>query len=400
MPVDLTCIPDRAERRAPPSVKRWLVFLLALIAIDGLLTTWLWSTEESTHTPFFWLCFPGGAIITWILLIMARWSIFLAPSFSADGWDDAREEDIAQEIQRGQRSMVVQAHIVHLPHVVTFGSLSGQLLLPDGISLPPVIDPATQNVIHQARFDDVTLSEEDRLAQRLYILLSDGRLQSAIHRLPPDRKLAISLQTGDGELVSQEQRLILQQLIQDQLGIAFRITFLEEQGLGVLDRWLDDESDSTQSLLVVALNLSGEEVDGVGEAAVALLLSPPEEEFEQAGMVSLHRPEQTDNERGMSYALQQALQWGMSSPDEMGQLWLTGTGTTNKAEGLFSGTGIRFPTAGQPCDIDLRTGYTGGASPWLAISAAADNIADVQLPQLVMSVSEENILPWFLIVRP
>lgn len=397
MPVDLTCIPARAENRTAPSARRWLVFLLALLAGNGLTTAWLWPAGMSTHIPLFWICFPGGAIVIWLALVIVRSAIFLTPVFGNDGWNDTRERDLAQEIRRGQRSLVMLAQAVQLPHVVASGTLSRQLLIPDGISLPPVADATGQNVIHQARFGDASLAWMDRLKARLQALLSDNRVQSALRGFPPQSSLAIALLTGPEDSVTQEQQQMSAQIIREMTGLSFRLSFIEGSGLDILDRWLD-ESELMQALLVLAVNLVEEDADGTGEAAVALLLKRDDDLMEEA-VVSIHRPELTHSELGIAYALQQALLWGMTTPDAVRQIWLTGTGTENKADGLFSDAGIRFPGAGQPCDIDLRTGQTGYASSWLAMAVAAENLIATSSPQLLMSVGGENCSPWFMVIR-
>ncbi|HHB9364989.1 TPA: hypothetical protein ACOED0_000001, partial [Enterobacter roggenkampii] len=76
------------------------------------------------------------------------------------------------------------------------------------------------------------------------------------------------------------------------------------------------------------------------------------------------------------------------------------TGASNKATALLSTAGVRFPVAGQPCDIDLKTGLTRNVSPWLAIAVAADRAGQSESSQLVMYVPDESILPWFMIVCP
>ncbi|WP_312454059.1 hypothetical protein [Pseudescherichia sp.] len=397
MPVDLTCIPVRAENRPAPSFRRWLVFLLALVAGNGLVTAWLWPAGMSTHIPFFWICFPGGALIIWIVLIIIRSVIFLTPIFGNDGWNDMRERDLIQEIERGQRSLVMLAQATQLPHVVASGALSGQLLIPDGISLPPVIDNTKQNVIHQARFDDVMLSGMDRLKARLQTLLSANRIQAALHGLPAQSSLAVALLTGSDNSVTLEQQQMAALIIKEITGLSFRLSFIEETGLNMLDNWLD-EPELMQTLLVLAVNLVEEGGDGAGEAAVALLLQRTDAPVEEP-VAFVHRPELTHSEQGMAYAMQQALLWGMTTPDAISQIWLTGMGTENKADGLFSTAGIRFPGAGQPCDIDLRTGLTGYASPWLAIAVAAENLMIASSPQLLMSVDGENNSPWFMVIR-
>ncbi|MIE71822.1 hypothetical protein EL06_20975 [Salmonella enterica subsp. diarizonae] len=397
MPVDLTCIPARAENSTAPSTRRWLVFLLALLTGNGLITAWLWPAGVSTHIPLFWICFPGGAIVIWLALVIVRSAVFLTPVFGNSGWNDARERDLAQEIRRGQRSLVMLAQAVQLPHVVASGTLSGQLLIPDGISLPPVADTAGQNVIHQARFGDASLAWMDRLKARLQALLSDNRMQSALRGLPLQSSLAIALLTGTEDSVTPEQQQMSEQIIREITGLSFHLSFIEGSGPDILDRWLD-EPELMQALLVLAVNLVEEDADGTGEAAVALLLQQDDGLMEET-MVSIHRPELTHSEQGIAYALQQALLWGMTTPDAVRQIWLTGTGTENKADGLFSDAGIRFPGAGQPCDIDLRTGQTRYASPWLAMAVAAENLIATSSPQLLMSVGGENCSPWFMVIR-
>ncbi|CAM6431596.1 Type VI secretion protein [Citrobacter sedlakii] len=397
MPVDLTCIPARVENCRTPSTRRWLVFLLALLTGNGLITAWLWPAGVSTHIPLFWLCFPGGAIVIWLALVIVRSTIFLAPVFGNGGWNDARERDLAQEIRRGQRSLIVLAQAAQLPHVVVSGALSGQLLIPDGISIPPVADATGQNVIHQAQFGDASLARMDRLKARLQALLSDGRVLSALRGLPQQSSLAIALLTGPEDPVTREQQQMSEQIIREITGLSLHLSFIEGTGPDILDRWLD-EPGLMQTLLVLAVNLVEGGTDGTGEAAVALLLQRTDDLMKES-VVSVHRPELTHPEQGITYALQQALLWGMTTPDAVRQIWLTGMGIENKADGLFSDAGIRFPGAGQPCDIDLYTGQTGCASHWLAMVVAAENLITTSSPQLLMSVAGENQAPWFMVIR-
>lgn len=397
MPVDLTCIPERAENRPAPSIRRWLIMLMVLAIANGLIVAWLWPSGVSTRIPLFWICFPGGAILIWSMLIIFRFAIFLAPVFDNGGWNDARENDLALEILRGQRSVAMLAQVVQLPHLVGSGSLSGQLLLPDGIALPPDIDSVTQNIIHQARFNDSSLASIDRLQIRLQELLSDHLLQNALRRLPAQSSLTVALLTNHQELPTPELQQVTENLFREITGLSFPLSFIDGVGLEILDCWLD-EWETTHPLLVLTVNQSEKDSDGMGEAAVALLLQQGERFIENA-VVSVHRPELTHPEQGMGYALQQALLWGMTTPDDIRQIWLTGTGIENKADGLFSTAGVRFLEAGQPCDIDLRTGQTGCASAWLALAVAAENVVATSSPQLVMCVDAERQSPWFTVIR-
>lgn len=373
------------------------MFLLVLLSGNGLAVAWLWPAGVSTHIPLFWICFPAGAIIIWLTLIIIRSTIFLTPVFGNSGWNDAREKDLAQEILRGQRSLVMLAQVIQLPHVVDSGTLARQLLIANAISLPTICGSAEQNIIYQARFDDISQLWVDRLKNQLESLLSDRLLQTGLRALPPQSPLAIALLIGRSGSVSNEQQQISAQIIEEITGLTFRLSFVDATAPDILDRWLD-KPGLMNTLLVLAVNLVEEGINGTGEAAVALLLQQTNCVMKKPA-VFIHRPELTQPEQGITYAVQQALLWGSSTPDTIRQIWLTGTGTENKAGSLFSGTGLRFPGAGQPCDIDLLTGYTGCASFWLAIAVAAQNLITTSYPQLLMSVSEENYFPWFMVIR-
>lgn len=399
MPVDLSCIPARAKRLSPPSPRRWLVILLMLMACGGFITVYLWPASMPTQTPLFWICFLGipigGGLMAWCV----RWLAYLSTEWLADGWDDAREWDLAQDIHRGQRHLELLAQVVHLPHVIATASLSEQLLLQEGISLPSQVDGASQ-VIRQARFDDVALPMQHRAESQLRSLLSDVSLQAALQRLSPHRALSVFLQIDSNMPDMRADRSTLLPLIREMVSLPLTLSFIEGDGLAVIDTWLD-HLDTVQARLVIALSLSEMETDGTGEVAVALLLHSSMPHTSSRSIVAhIHRPEQTSRSQGLNAALRQALHWGMAAPEDIKGIWLTGMGTGNEASSLFSTADMRFPAAGQPCDIDMKVGLTGLASPWLATAVAAGHVALLSSPQLVMSVPNGEPLPWFMVIRP
>lgn len=400
MPVDLSCIPARAKRRAAPSFKRWVMFLIVLIATGGGITAYFWPATAPTNTAAFWYCFLGIPLAIGGTVFALRWLVYLAGEWLADGWDTAREWDLAQDIRYGQRSLAILCYVVHLPHVISAESISQQLQIPEGIALPPQVDEEGELLIHHASFSDVALPVLARVKERIRSLLAETSLQSAFQRLPQKTPLAVLFQFSPNISVSPEEHSVLQQLVKDGIGFPVNITFVSGEGLQAVDAWLDSP-DMMQNLLVIALNLSEKITDGAGEAAIALLMSSPEiSEVTRCVVANIHRPEQVKTTQEMCSALLQALLWGEATPDEIKHVWLTGTGASNKASSLFSSAGVRFPVAGQPCDIDLKAGLTGNVSPWLAMAVAADQAGQSESPQLVMCVPDESILPWFMTVCP
>lgn len=399
MPVDLSCIPARAKRHAAPSFKRWVIFQIVLIAIGGGITAYFWPAGMPTHTASFWLFFTGIPLAVGGIAFALRWLVYLAREWLADGWDAAREWDLAQDIQRGQRSLSILGYVVQLPHVVSAESISQQLLISDGITLPSHVDDSGELLIHYASFCNVAVPVLMKVKERIRLLLAETSLQGAFQRLP-QQQLAVLFQFSPDIALSSAELDALQQLVQNSIGFPVNITFVSGEGLQALDTWLDSP-DMMQNLLVIALNLAEKITDGTGEAAIALLISSPEStEVTQSIVAQIHRPEQMKPKQEMSGVLLQALHWGETTADEIKHVWLTGTGASNNASALLSTAGVRFPFAGQPCDIDLKAGLTGNVSPWLAIAIAADRAGQSESPQLVMCVPHQSTFPWFMTVNP
>lgn len=400
MPIDLSCIPARAKRQAAPSIKRWVMFLILLIVAGGGITAYILPTSTSTHTATFWFCFLGIPSAVGGVAFAFRWLIYLVGEWLADGWDAAREWDLAQDIRYGQRSLGMLGYVVHLPHVISAESISQQMQIPEGIILPTKVDETNELLIHHASFNDVGLPVLVRVKERINSLLSEASLQNAFQHIPQKSPVAVLFQFNQDISLSPEELGTLQQWVQNRIGFPFNITFISGEGLQIVDAWLDSP-DVMQNLLVITLNLSEKIMDGTGEAAAALLMNSPETpEVTRSVVAQIHRPEQMKATQEISSALMQALHWGQTTPNEIKHIWLTGTGASNKATSLLSTAGVRFPVAGQPCDIDLKTGLMGIVSPWLAIAVAADQTAQSESSQLIMYIPDENTLPWFMTVCP
>ncbi|HEG1825602.1 TPA: hypothetical protein SCR59_000164 [Enterobacter cloacae] len=400
MPVDLTCIPARAKRQSAPSFKRWVILLVVLIVAGAGSTAYFWPTSSPTNTAMFWFCFLGIPSAIGGVAFAFRWLIYLAGEWLADGWDAAREWDLAQDILCGQRNLDMLGYVVHLPHVISSASISQQMQIPEGIILPTKVDETGELLIHHASFSDMGLPVLVRVNERINSLLRETALQNAFQCMPQNSPLAVLFQFSPDISFSREELAAIQQLVQNSIGFPFNITFISGEGLQTIDAWLD-RPDVMQTLLVITLNLTEKIIDGTGEAAAALLMSSPERpEVSRNVVAQVHRPEQMKTTQEMSSALMQALHWGECAPEEIKHIWLTGTGVSNKATALLSTSGVRFPVAGQPCDIDLKTGLTRSVSPWLAIAVAADQAGQSESSQLVVYVPDESIFPWFIIVCP
>lgn len=401
MPVDLSAIPDVARRTRQPSAKRWFVILLIFMVFGGFLTSWLWPIHNnSARGPLFWHCFISAPLAIWVVLFGLRWLAWLSTVWPANGWDDEREQDIENEIQRGQCFLILDFASVRLPHVVTSGALTEQFLLPQGIKLPSVIDAATQSVSYIAQFRDNSLPAAERIQNRLREMLSDQLLSVRLASRPNNKPLQVILQIDSNINLSSDELAEIRKRMVTLLPTK-NIQFSPYFGLSDIDKWLDN-SESMDSLLLLSVCIRAAVSDGEGEAAVALLLhSGANEGFNCNMAVRFHRPEQSKGPASLYSSAMQALVWGKTDAADIQSLWFSGMGTENKTQSLLSENKFRFPRAeasAQIIDIDLKTGRTGVVSPWIAVALAAGHSSTLPCPQLIMSASDEGE-PWWVVIR-
>ncbi|EGT5655815.1 Uncharacterised protein [Citrobacter braakii] len=400
MPVDLSAIPDVARRTRQPSIKRWLVIFLIFMVLSGFITSWLWPSNNPSRGAFFWHCFITAPLVVWILLLGTRWLCYLATEWPAEGWDDEREQDIANEIHRGQRFLVLAAQSVHLPHAVTSAGLTQQFMLPQGIVLPSVVDEKTQLVSFQASFSDGGQYVPDKIHQQLSALLRERTLQAAITR-QSGRQFTTVVQIDGGDALSEDDSAVIEQWVKALLPASSRVLISPTFGLTDIDNWLD-APESFGTLLILSICIRPIIADGEGEAIVGLLLHFGDNESDVDILSArLHRPEHACDVDFKTSAMQ-ALQWGCTHADKVAWLWLAGLGTENKAQMLLANNNIKFPCveSSQLTDIDMKTGHSGKASPWLAIALAAENTGQSPNPQLILSMPDKEDLPWWLVVHP
>lgn len=403
MPVNLSIIPDIAIRKRPPSLKRWLVVLLIFFVCGGFLTSWLWPAHKTIHGALFLHCIVTVPLVLWTLLLGIRWLFYLSAVWPADGWDEEREQDIADEIQRGQRYLLLEEAAVHLPHVVTSGGLTHQFLLPQGVILPVVVNENTHAVGYQAGFDDGESTLSDRVLRRVKALLNDRAIQSTLSHSYAARPLTVIIQIGCESELNKEDIEEIHKCISSLLPASSEVQFSPKFGLTEIDSWLD-APDSFSTLLILSVNVLSLISDGEGEAAVALFLSfGAEDDASQLTVAHVHRPELAKDTTAIHRSAIQALHWGKTCCEDIAALWLAGMGVENKTQALLANNNLKFTRAEasvQLTDIDMKSGYTGVTSPWLAIALAAGNVGATPYPQLIMSMADRDAQPWWLVVYP
>ncbi|EQB98425.1 hypothetical protein [Photorhabdus temperata] len=392
MPVDMHSIPLPAERKLVPVIKRWLIALVIFISLGGFATVVYWPANVPIHTPWFWCCFLVFPFLMWAGVFGVRCLYYELNQIWSDTWDYERNILLYQETQRGQRHLNVLAHVTHLPQTVMTGSLAIQLMAQKE-GLPSWVDMANGQVIRQIRFDMPERPIREQLHEKMAALLADETLGTVLRQLP-HHSVFLSLQIDAGSDATEYEAVW--QSVWEASGINTPLSILPGMGLDIIDGWLDTPRHNAV-LLIVAIRLVTGVIDGQGDTAVALLLNHPirqrtlfmsQPELMPAIHAVMHRPELT-REGDMKYALSQALLWADIPADAIQQLWFTGMGCDNQAQAIFTPLIDQLPNVGKQtekqCDIDVQTGFTGIASPWLAAAVAIDAVTSEKQAQLVMS---------------
>lgn len=402
MPVNIIDFPTIAERSLPPSFKRWLIILIVFLVFGSIIIVYFWSADVSTQSSILWFRCLLAPTLIWSVLFGVRWLWYaIADSFS-DGWDKIRELELEESIMKGQRFVNVLNQVVSLPHITSSNFISEQAISHD-VSLPTEVD-VDGNIIKKTNFSDSILPLHSRVLNQLQNLFNNSEFRTVLSQIPKSQKINVSIQIDSPGYTDEIDIYELWGSIVSKNDLPFESLLIEGEGLDVIDRWLDNPSVN-EALLIAAVHLVGKQSDGKGEAATALILhSPSSCTIWPNAIAHIHRPEQANAAKKSNIALLQALQWGRVAPKDIEQIWLAGMGIENRARSLFSEAGIEFPKANLPekhCDIDLKFGFTGKASPWLAIALASAHAAQRLKPQLIMSVPDNNkSKPWFVIVKP
>lgn len=323
----------------------------------------------------------------------------------ADGSNEVRERILQHEIQRGRRSLDVLGI-----------SLRSALREPDdrdGQMQSKALHEKTQALKTQASWDSEEGSRHSRLirfdgetAEQLLSREVSRTLEEMSHvlaSLPADIPLTLLVESNSRLSDSQIQVILQRSWTASQ--IRQPVSYIEGTGLEVVDQWLDNEMNDPAMLLIVALQLAPEQVEGTAEAVVGLLLRSRTQNVDGlTPLATLHRPERMlgISNQDFYYALERAFDWVPICAEDVSHGWLVGVNTEWNhaiAAGLMA---LSSPiNAGQDLhNLDSSLGYPGPAAPWLAIACATEQIS-VGEPQLIVSGEGLTDQPlWVTMVTP
>ncbi|WP_433736005.1 hypothetical protein [Pseudomonas putida] len=400
MPIRLDKIPPPAQRPQRPRFLLWLGLLL-LFCLLGTGATLLFGDETLPQRPAdFWRLALIIPILSWCALGLVRVFLYAGQQGAADGWDEAREEDLIRNIRQGRRSQQVLGvslqtavqELVDEPQMQLDALLSGTRALKSQTSRQ---DGTVLR--HSCLSQDADENPEAILLSVLAQTLAD--LAPTLAQLPDDQPLALLLDVDTG-LPQKQWRRVWRQAWRES-GIRQPISSVDGSGLAAFDYWLDQRIRDQAMLLVVAVQFAPTQPEGTAEAAVGLLFGNRLTQTTLPPIAYLHRPEQErkPTTEDLLYATRQALDWVPLESRAVEQVWRVGI-DARRAVAIASVLSEISVSVKKPglCNLDAALGHPGCASPWLAVVAGTQAIQRGTGPQFIFSGGAAGL--WGTVLMP
>ena len=387
MPIRLDKIPPLALRPQRPRFLLWLGLLLlfCLLGTGGAL---VFGDEKLPERPLdFWREALSIPLLAWCVLGFGRVLLHVGEQGAADGWDEAREEDISRKIRLGRRSQQVLAVSLQTalrepgddPAIQLEALLSGTMAMQSQASR---MDGATLR--HSCLSCDADENPEAILLSIWAQTLAD--LVPTLAQLPDDQPLALLLDVDSG-LPENQWRRVWRQAWRES-GIRQPVTPVDGSGLAALDRWLDQRIEDRAMLMVLAVQFAPLQPERTAEAAVGLLFGNRLSQTTLAPIAYLHRPEQErkPTSDALLYATRQALDWVPLESTSIERVWRVGIDAQRAVAVASVLSKVPMPVNKTGLsDLDAMLGHPGCASPWVAIATGTQAIARGGGPQFIFS---------------
>lgn len=400
MAVGLEDVPGMAPRPKRPRLLLWSSVLLVLMLV-GLLFDLLFADYWGRGGSL-WVVF-NASLLVGITSFCVRGLTYIYQVRLADGWDDARAQDLTLRFQKGRRALqVLEARMCtalspkgRIDEQRMAGLMSGEKVIR---TQPFRLDGTA---VRHSRLDSGGDADpESVLIEALTAVLCD--LAHALSKMPDDLVLNFLLESNS-ELEEGRLRRIWQ-YVWRQSGIRQSLVAIDNSGLGAVDKWLDQDCEQDALLLVVAFQFLPEQPKGTAEVVTGLLLGGSGAPRYHTPIAFVHRPELI---RGLScdanHCALQALGWVPIEASSVEHVWRVGVDVYLSSLVAMTLASARLPDrAGKNVhDLDLLLGHAGNVAPWLVITIVTQAIQSGAGAQFVVSgeVFSESDL-WVFVVTP
>ncbi|MEP8671065.1 hypothetical protein ABKV27_03070 [Enterobacter hormaechei] len=361
MPVWLDAIPEKSPEIVRPGTRRWLLFLVFVMLGGIALTLGCWTSERTGFV--FWFTALGLPFCTWGLLFGLRRFAYKAEQVGAESRNVEREALIDSEILRGQRCAWILGTHIQAPA----GNKADDLLKAMKVAAPAIGFSRPRGCDKPVRYAALTEYQTDLTkALKAAVTKLTTRVEVIVQPLPPALPCWLMLDCDSDLYPLVEEQLKAELSLKT--GRIFRL--MAGKGLGAFDAWLDKRWDNPGILVAITLSLPASPREEDADAVSMVVFSNRKAQA-WPDALRLHRPER-GTEATLTKTLKRALLWARIGPDALRGSWITGPGLTAGSgwNNACEESGVEFSLSEDNFSIDPVLGYTGHASPWLAITLA------------------------------
>jgi len=389
MPVLLDAIPEKAKQASRPNTRRWLLFLAFVMLGSIALTLWGWRTELTGF--IFWFTALGLPFCLWGFIFGLRRLAYKAEQVGVESRNAQREVLIEHEIYRGQRCGWILGTLIQTPA----GNKASKLLSVMTRAVP--VDDVSQprGCEKPVRYAALTAFQINLVSElKSTVATLSARVERIVGPLPPELPCWLMLDC-DSDIYPLIEDQIKAELLQ-KTGRVFRL--ISGKGLAAFDLWLDKHWDNPGILVAITLSLPASPTPGDADTVSMLVLSN-RKALSYPDALRLHRPER-GTEQTLTKTLQRALLWAKTQPDQLQGSWFSGPALTQGSgwNNACEENKVTFSLSEDNFSIDPVLGFTGHASPWLAITLAdsAFEQRGIQVVAAQPTASEDDI--WVTVI--
>ena len=393
MSYSLKNLPECYPRQLPPKISRWLAVLAAMLVISVI---FMRIFGRYIDNGYFWLIAFGIPAVVWIVIFGFRIWIWSLQDAKANGFDRRREQWILRETRRARRSLqVLNATFITAHQKDDQGSVAAEMLNNHSI-ISSQSDWKEEKSKRLSRMTTEPEETSELLVSRLFFeLIAD----LPVDKFPENASLAVILDVSSS-LSFLTVRDIWQEAWQES-GITCSVEYVDSNGPGGVNRWLDHRIKDEVMLLIVGLQVDPVVSNNTAEAAVALLLGNRLTQKALEPLVLLHRPDAAPSgelRKGMKMAAYNV----PLKENIVKNLWLAGLTGEQRAEVIECQNAHPAQSVEDDAAIslDMSMGHAGAAAPWLAIAAATEIARQTQSPQMIICGDTTQNVLWSTLITP
>lgn len=386
-------LPEYYPRKIPPKISRWFAVLAAMLVISVILMRIFGRYIDTRH---FWLIAIGTPVAVCLVSFGFRMLIWSLQDSKANGFDRRREQWILHETRRARRALqVLNTTFITAHQEDDQGTVAVKMLSNHSI----IISQSDWKGEKSKRLSRISTEPDDTPELVVSRLLSELIADLPVGEFPENASLAVILDISSS-LSFPAVREIWQEVWHES-GITCAVEYVDSNGPGIVNYWLDHRIKDEAMLLIVGLQVDPLESNNTAEAAVALLLGNRLTQDVLEPLALLHRPDAApagELSEGMKMAA-----WNVPLKENIVKnLWLAGLTGEQRAEVIECQNAYPAQSVEDEAviSLDMSMGHAGAAAPWLAIAAATEIARQTQSPQMIICGDATQNVLWSTLITP